>query len=274
MTEQSAPIETIAAPVDVPAWIGTNVDAPRRRPADQPWPVLRAGIDLVSLITALAITGAVVPFGLTSPWAPLMVVLSLVAFGAGNLYAPRPQLAIGLELRRAVTLVALVSLAVAAPAILATDQLGIGDGSVVNWLVASTLIVTGRLALYGAQRATTARLGGSPTLIVGAGEIGHRMATRLDEDRSLGLTPIGFLDKEPLRADVGDLPLPVLGASWDLERVVADHGIQTVVVAFSTAPSAVMVDLVRRCWKLGVDVRVVPRLFEVEGRRTRTEHLG
>jgi exopolysaccharide biosynthesis polyprenyl glycosylphosphotransferase len=274
MTEQSAPIETIAAPVGVPAWIGTNVDAPRRRPADQPWPVLRAGIDLVSLITALAITGAVVPFGLTSPWAPLMVVLSLVAFGAGNLYAPRPQLAIGLELRRAVTLVALVSLAIAAPAILATDQVGIGDGSVVNWLVASTLIVTGRLALYGAQRATTARLGGSPTLIVGAGEIGHRMATRLDEDRSLGLTPIGFLDKEPLRADVGDLPLPVLGASWDLERVVADHGIQTVVVAFSTAPSAVMVDLVRRCWKLGVDVRVVPRLFEVEGRRTRTEHLG
>ena len=35
-----------------------------------------------------------------------------------------------------------------------------------------------------------------------------------------------------------------------------------------------MVDLVRRCWTLGVDVFVVPRLFEVEGRRTRTEHLG
>ena len=274
MTEQSAPIETIAAPNGVPVWVGTDAYAPRRRPADHPWPVLRAGVDLVSLITALAVSGVVVPFGLTSPWAPLMVVLSMVAFGAGNLYAPRPQLAIGHELRRAVTLVALVSLAVAAPAILLSDQVGIGDASVVNWLVASTLIVVGRLSLYGAQRATTARAGGSPTLIVGAGEIGHRMARRLEEDRSLGLAPVGFLDKEPLTRDADDLPLPVLGASWDLERVVADHDIRTVVFAFSTAPSAVMVDLVRRCWKLGVDVRVVPRLFEVEGRRTRTEHLG
>jgi exopolysaccharide biosynthesis polyprenyl glycosylphosphotransferase len=31
---------------------------------------------------------------------------------------------------------------------------------------------------------------------------------------------------------------------------------------------------VRRCWRLGVSVMVVPRLYEVEGRRTRTEHLG
>ena len=274
MTDQSAPIETIASPAGVPVWIDAYAYAPRRRQVDQPWPVLRAGLDLVSLVTALAVSGVVVPFGLTSPWAPVMVVLSLIAFGAGNLYAPRPQLAIGQELRRAVTLVALVSLAVAAPAILVSDQEGIGDASVVNWLVASTLVVAGRVALYGAQRATTARVGGSPTLIVGAGEIGHRMADRLDEDRSLGLTPIGFLDKEPLDTDSAHLPLPVLGASWDLERVVADQGIRTVVFAFSTAPSAVMVDLVRRCWKLGVDVRIVPRLFEVEGRRTRTEHLG
>jgi exopolysaccharide biosynthesis polyprenyl glycosylphosphotransferase len=47
-----------------------------------------------------------------------------------------------------------------------------------------------------------------------------------------------------------------------------------VLIAFSTAPSHVVLDLVRRCWRLGVSVMVVPRLYEVEGRRTRTEHLG
>jgi exopolysaccharide biosynthesis polyprenyl glycosylphosphotransferase len=47
-----------------------------------------------------------------------------------------------------------------------------------------------------------------------------------------------------------------------------------VLIAFSTAPSHVVLDLVRRCWRLGVGVMVVPRLYEVEGRRTRTEHLG
>src|SRR5207249_1780089 len=68
--------------------------------------------------------------------------------------------------------------------------------------------------------------------------------------------------------------LPVLGASWDLERVVEEHGVEQVVVTFSTAPHAVMLDLVRRCWRLGVSVLVVPRLYEIEGRRTHVEHVG
>jgi len=274
MTDQSAPIEAMAAPARVPAWIGAGAPARRTSTPNRLWPVLRAGLDLVSLTTALAIAAAVVPPGLTAPWALVALVGTITAFGAGNLYAPRPRLAIAHELRRAVTLLALVSLAVAALAIVVSRPQGIGDAAVIHWLAASTLVASGRLALYGGQRATAARTGGSPTLIVGAGEVGHRMARRIDEDWSLGLTPIGFLDKEPLDPAHDDLPLPVLGASWDLEDVVAHHGVQTVVIAFSTAPNAVMVELVRRCWRLGVDVYVVPRLFEVEGRRTRTEHLG
>ena len=274
MTDQSAPIKTMAAPTRAPVWIGADAPARRRSTANHVWPVMRAGLDLVSLTTALAIAAAVVPPGLTAPWASLALVGTTVAFGAGNLYAPRPQLAIAHELRRAVTVLAIVSLAVAALAIVVSRPEGIGDATVVHWLAASALIASGRLALYGAQRATAAKTGGSPTLIVGAGEVGHRMARRIDEDWSLGLMPVGFLDKEPLDPAHDDLPLPVLGASWDLEDVVSHQGIETVVIAFSTAPNAVMVELVRRCWRLGVDVYVVPRLFEVEGRRTRTEHLG
>jgi exopolysaccharide biosynthesis polyprenyl glycosylphosphotransferase len=66
----------------------------------------------------------------------------------------------------------------------------------------------------------------------------------------------------------------VLGASWDLEEVVARHRVDTVLIAFSTAPHEVMLDLVRRCWARGVDVSVVPRLWEVEGARTHVEHVG
>jgi exopolysaccharide biosynthesis polyprenyl glycosylphosphotransferase len=47
-----------------------------------------------------------------------------------------------------------------------------------------------------------------------------------------------------------------------------------VLIAFSTAPNQVVLDMVRRCWKLGVAVMVVPRLYEVEGVRAHTEHLG
>ena len=78
---------------------------------------------------------------------------------------------------------------------------------------------------------------------------------------------MGFLDKEPL--EMQRLDLPVLGASWDLEDVVRTHGIERVVITFSTAPTSVMLNMVRRCENLGVIVSSVPRLFEsVNGRLT------
>ena len=68
--------------------------------------------------------------------------------------------------------------------------------------------------------------------------------------------------------------LPVLGASWDLEQVVHDYGVEYVIVSFSTAPTSVLLNLVRRCEQLGVAVALVPRLFETVPRRLRVEHLG
>ena len=50
-----------------------------------------------------------------------------------------------------------------------------------------------------------------------------------------------------------EVRLPVLGASWDLERVVADHDVQQVIVTFSTAPHEVLLRLVQRCEDLGLD---------------------
>jgi exopolysaccharide biosynthesis polyprenyl glycosylphosphotransferase len=116
---------------------------------------------------------------------------------------------------------------------------------------------------------------GANTLIVGAGSVGHLIAHRLRDRPELGLRPIGFLDKDPLidTTDVHD-GLPVLGASWDLADVVRRHHVEQVVVTFSTAPHAVMLGLIRRCRELGVDVVVVPRLFEEVSNRVEIEHLG
>jgi exopolysaccharide biosynthesis polyprenyl glycosylphosphotransferase len=68
--------------------------------------------------------------------------------------------------------------------------------------------------------------------------------------------------------------LPVLGASWDIEHVVAEHGIEQVVIAFSTAPDEVMLRLLRRCDELGVDVAFVPRFYERMPEHVAVEHLG
>jgi exopolysaccharide biosynthesis polyprenyl glycosylphosphotransferase len=110
-------------------------------------------------------------------------------------------------------------------------------------------------------------------LIVGHGRIGTLVAERLRNRPELGLAPVGFLDKDPL--SVEEAPdLPVLGASWDLERVVEEYGIRQVVVAFSTAPDHVLLRLLRRCDALGVDVAFVPRFYERVGDDVEVEHLG
>jgi exopolysaccharide biosynthesis polyprenyl glycosylphosphotransferase len=207
----------------------------------------------------------------------LLVVVGLVTAGA---YVPRLHLRLADELQRTVAVTALAMLSVTAVAVLATRRTGVGDTMAVEWLLATTLVCAGRASVFTAQRWARAHAAaGSPTLIVGAGLVGHVAAKRLLAERQLGLQPVGFLDKEPLldeqeRTRRGLPHLPVLGASWDLERVVEEHGIEEVVVTFSSAPHTVLLELVRRCWRLGVSVLVVPRLYEIEGRRTHVEHVG
>jgi exopolysaccharide biosynthesis polyprenyl glycosylphosphotransferase len=111
-----------------------------------------------------------------------------------------------------------------------------------------------------------------PTLIVGAGRIGRLTATRLLDHPELGLKPVGFIDKEPL--DEPGLPAPVLGASWDLERLIEQYAIEHVVITFSTAPSEVLLRELQRCEDLGVSVSLVPRLFERVTERLTVDHIG
>ena len=66
----------------------------------------------------------------------------------------------------------------------------------------------------------------------------------------------------------------MLGASWDLERLVAQHGVQHLVITFSTAPSDVLLGEVKRCEELGVGVSLVPRLYESVTERLDVEHIG
>ena len=237
-------------------------------------PVARLLVDVLSLIIAGGVSGSddAVVLG---AWEWVLIAVAVGVLAAAGAYRPRRSLRLDEELRRVVVGLGLACIAVAAAAMLGGGRSGLGDAVTVLWLAASAIAGAGRLALYAGERATAGR--GTPqgrTLIVGAGHVGRLTARRLLARPQLGLRPVGFLDKEPLDAAEAPAFLPVLGASWDLERVVEAEEIDTVVVAFSTAPHHVLLDLVRRSWKLGADVMLVPRLYEVEGRRLRTEHLG
>jgi exopolysaccharide biosynthesis polyprenyl glycosylphosphotransferase len=134
-------------------------------------------------------------------------------------------------------------------------------------------VAAGRVALDWSQlRARRHGESTKPTLIVGAGRVGRLTAERLLKRPELGLVPVGFIDKEPL--DEWELPLPVLGASWDLERLIEQHGVEHVIVTFSTAPNEVLLREARRCEELGIGFSLVPRLFERVNGNLAVEHVG
>jgi exopolysaccharide biosynthesis polyprenyl glycosylphosphotransferase len=169
--------------------------------------------------------------------------------------------------------------AVAATVVLAARSLvatptNPGTDVVRFWAVTSLFLLLARLVRTLSARRALATGGGRPTLIVGAGRVGHLVARRLLDRPELGLRPVGFLDSEPLLPGPDGPHLPVLGATWNLDAHVRELGVEHVVVSFSTDPSSVHLDLLRRCQKMGLAVSVVPRLFEEMTGRLEVEFLG
>jgi exopolysaccharide biosynthesis polyprenyl glycosylphosphotransferase len=206
-------------------------------------------------------------------WSIAFGALSLALLYKRGLYDWRVRLQILDDLRAVVATTALAIAAILTVRVLLGRVDDLAGESLRLWAFAALYLVLGRLALDRLRLET--RRGGEtakPTLIIGAGKIGHFVANRLLEHPEFGLRPVGFLDKEPLAEPHSIVPL--LGASWDLEQVVEEHGIEHVVVAFSTAPSEVLLRQVQRCERFGVGVSLVPRLFEYMTERVTIEHIG
>jgi exopolysaccharide biosynthesis polyprenyl glycosylphosphotransferase len=144
------------------------------------------------------------------------------------------------------------------------------------WLFALVYVGAARVLLVSSQRRARARgLLGKATLIVGAGRVGAHVARRLEDHPEYGLRPIGFLDADPPPSlEVVDRRAPVLGAPADLEHVVSDRGVEHVILAFSRDRDQTLVPIVRRCDELGLQVSLVPRLYEGINERVALDHLG
>jgi exopolysaccharide biosynthesis polyprenyl glycosylphosphotransferase len=105
-------------------------------------------------------------------------------------------------------------------------------------------------------------------LIIGAGDVGHLIAAKISKHPAYHVKLVGFLDDgEPRYAEGGGSRVPVIGALSDLQRILAEQQIDRVIVAFSRARHNDFLRVVRACAETGVQVNIVPRLFEVVSSR-------
>jgi exopolysaccharide biosynthesis polyprenyl glycosylphosphotransferase len=214
----------------------------------------------------------ITPLGFS--WVLLFVAVFVLLLIGRGMYRPRLQSSL-LDDTRSI----LVSLTIVTTLVLSLGLLVTGktDGAALarEWAFVAVYVVAGRFALQWA--AVNARRSGlllRPTLIVGRGRVGTTLAQRLLAHPEIGLKPVAFLDKDPLVARDEEVDLPVAGASWDLDRVIDEYGIQEIIVAFSTAPDDVLLRLMRRAEERDITVAFVPRFFEHVPQRVTVQHLG
>jgi exopolysaccharide biosynthesis polyprenyl glycosylphosphotransferase len=244
------------------------------------WNVLRPSVDLLAACAAVvvALGGVHAVLHVSALQAPLLAQppLVLALFYIRGLYRTRMRT---LVLDGIVPGVGAVSVAAMAVAVL---------GKVVNgqippqtlWLHAFLYSMLGaglgRMALSFAQRwARSRRLIGKPVLIMGAGMVGAQVARRLETHPEYGLAPAGFLDEDPRSlAEVGGRDVPVVGTIEDLDETVERTGVKNLIVAFSSAADARVSRLVQHCQERGMEVLVVPRMFDTINDRVGYDTLG
>ena len=251
----------------------------RRRRRSRLARVTYRGADAAMLLTAAvtAILAAPVPNSFSNfAWATGYAVLTLAILEARGFYDFRLQDTPVDAVARIFAATSIAAMSLVFARALVSDDPTLTAQTVRLWAFALVFLGAGRVGItLDRRRALRRGETGFNTLIIGAGSVGHLIARRLRERPEFGLRPIGFLDKDPMiEADGDDGNLRVLGASWDLEQVVQRYDVEQVVVTFSTAPHAVLLGMIRRCRELGVEVVVVPRLFEEVSNRVEVEHLG
>ena len=101
------------------------------------------------------------------------------------------------------------------------------------------------------------------TVIVGAGDVGQRVARKLLQHPEYGMNLVGFVDANPKPRHEGLDHVRVLGPPSELADIVRHLDIERVMIAFSAESPTETLATLRSLNDLDVQITVVPRLFEL-----------
>jgi len=129
------------------------------------------------------------------------------------------------------------------------------------WAFSILFVTSARAAARVFCRAQPAYL--QRTVILGAGEVGQRAARKILRHPEYGLQLVGFVDARPKPRHSELYDVPLLGRPAELVDVVAEHGVERVLVAFSNDSDQQVLAAIRSLNDFDVQVDIVPRLFEL-----------
>ncbi len=96
-----------------------------------------------------------------------------------------------------------------------------------------------------------------PVLFVGAGRTAELVLRSLGDGSAFGYRVVGFVDDHPVSETLGQR-FPILGGFGDVEQVIRDTGVKTVIIAAPGLPPERQVQLVNRIQPLVRSVSFIP----------------
>jgi exopolysaccharide biosynthesis polyprenyl glycosylphosphotransferase len=246
--------DVLATPVEAP----TVADGRSRSERISAAQVGLVAADVAALVVAGAVSG--LDLGLIALFGTALVLCRTSA----QLYRRRLRLSALDDLPRSLMTLALAS----GPVALVPGLLHLADPAHSRTRLLLTFVVVDEalrvLVFAGARWGRRRHHRLDRTLVMGAGNVGTALATTMLEFPELGLLPVGFVDPDPHVDDEHELVVPVLSSHpEDLEQVIREHRIGTVVVSFALARESELVDTAIAADLMGRTVLVVPRLFEL-----------
>ncbi len=118
---------------------------------------------------------------------------------------------------------------------------------------------------YEAEHDSTNRRGGPrrAVLLVGAGRAGVMAAREIQGRGDIGLEVRGFVDDAPEKRGTVIHGVRVLGATRDLPRLVAELGVDHVIITIARASRQDIRRIVEICERVPVKARIIPGLYEI-----------
>ncbi len=131
--------------------------------------------------------------------------------------------------------------------------------------VALASLLGARFVWRGIRRQSALGREGERTLIYGAGDAGFQIVTLMLSESSGRFQPVGFIDDDISKRHLRRGGMRVLGTSADLEPLLRERYIDTLLVAIAGVEAARLLELDRICKPLGVRVRIIPTTSEIIG---------
>lgn len=107
---------------------------------------------------------------------------------------------------------------------------------------------------------------GKRTLVIGAGEAGTLVVRDMQNNRSSGYAPVGFIDDDRTKIGSKINGLEVFGGTLELKELAKELKIEQIVIAIPSAPPFVIKNLVNLCSSLvpfGIRYKIIPGFKEI-----------